>query len=401
MNGMNSTLDRFSKLLEKDGTWCTVLADAGTGTGDSLEAADVRPGQIRDALLAAGAANADAKAVEKAIQPMEGVPNPVARFVLVHDGRVEVDEVLAGERVDSPYVKVGVVPDLLPLLRHADSDIPVVTASVDRTGADVKLAYARRAITGGPESSHSVQGSTENLKKVPGGGWSQGRFQHRTEEIWRKNAEDVAAEIDRLVQTERPAIVAIGGDIRARDLVLHQLSENARAIATTVDSHTRAGGAHPEVMDAAVQKLLAENQAYSQRRLLEQLEEEKGHNNGKAATGIGAVVHALQQAQVQTLVLSTELTADPGTGNTATDADSHPAKEMLVLGSSPWIATVEEETRGAQILGKAAAAPALIRAAVLTDADVEILPKAAIPGGAIVAALLRWPVGPAVPGEGQ
>ncbi|WP_458112296.1 hypothetical protein M1D88_18960 [Arthrobacter sp. R1-13] len=397
---MNSTLERFSKLLEKDGTWCTVLADAGTGTVDSLEAADVRPGQIRDALLAAGAAKADAQAVEQAIQPLEGVQNPVARFLLVHDGRVEVDEVLAGERVDSPYVKVGVAPDLLPLLRHADSDIPVVTASVDRSGADIKLAYARRAITGGSESSHSVQGSTENLKKVPGGGWSQGQFQHRTEEIWRKNAEDVAAEINRLVQAERPAIVAIGGDIRARDLVLHQLSENARAIATTVDSHTRAGGAHPEVMDAAVEKLLAENQAYSQRRLLEQLEEEKGHSNGKAATGIGAVVHALQQAQVQTLVLSTELTSDPGGGNTATDPDSNPAREMLVLGSSPWVATVEEETLGAQILGKASAAAALIRAAVLTDADVEILPKAAIPGGAVVAALLRWPVGPPVPGEG-
>lgn len=397
---MNSTLERFSKLLEKDGTWCTVLADAGTGTVDSLEAADVRPGQIRDALLAAGAAKADAQAVERAVQPLEGVPNPVARFLLVHDGRVEVDEVLAGERVDSPYVKVGVVPDLLPLLRHADSDIPVVTASVDRSGADIKLAYARRAITGGPESSRSVQGSTENLKKVPGGGWSQGQFQHRTEEIWRKNAEDVAAEIDRLVQAERPAVVAIGGDVRARDLVLHQLSENARAIATTVDSHTRAGGAHPEVMDTAVEKLLAENQAYSQRRLLEQLEEEKGHNNGKAAFGVGSVVHALQQAQVQTLVLSTELTADPGAGNTAIDPDSHPAREMLVLGSSPWVATVEEETLGAQIVGKAAAAAALIRAAVLTDADVEILPKAAIPGGAVVAALLRWPVGPPVPGEG-
>lgn len=393
---MGVALSKYSKLFEGNGTWCTVLTDAGTGTVNSLEAADLRPERIRDELLAAGASKADAHAVEQAVKPLEGVPNPVARFLVAHDGRVELDEVLAGERVDSPYVNVGVIPDLLPLIRHTDLDIAAVTASVDRTGADITLSYARRA--GGEAFSATTEGSTENIKKVPVGGWAQGRFQHRTEEIWRRNTEEVAAEINRLVEQERPVAVVIGGDIRARDLVLDQLSKRSRSIATTVDIHTRAGGADPEVMNTAAEKALAEAQARSQQQLLEKLAEEKGQNSAGAAFGVGSVVHALQQAQVQSLVLSDQLTADPGAGNTATDPESHPARTMLVLGASPWIATVPEEAVGAEVLGEAPAAAALIRAAVLTDAEVELVPAAAIPGGAPAAALLRWETGPAVPG---
>jgi len=203
-----------------------------------------------------------------------------------------------------------------------------------------------------------VQGSTENLKKVPGGGWSQGQYQHRTEEVWRKNAEEAAAEIDKLVLAKHPAAIAIGGDERARNLVLSQLSETSRAIAATVDSHTR-----------------------------------------KAAFGLTGVVHGLQQAQVDTLVLSQALTADPGAENTPTDPDSQPSRELLVLGASPWIAVAEDETLTAGILGKAPAAAALIRAAVLTDAHLEFVPDTAIPGGTDAAALLRWTPGPDMPGE--
>lgn len=395
---MQNDLAGYAELYGKGGSWCTILADVGTGTVDSLEALDVRPGQIRDALLASGASKDDAAAAEEALRPAEGTGNPAARFLLIRQGLVELDRVLPGERVDSPYVAVGVIPDLLPLIRHGAMELPVVTASVDRSGADIALSYARRT-TEGEEMAISTQGSTENLKKVPGGGWSQGQYQHRTEEVWRKNAEEAAAEIDRLVLAKRPAAIAIGGDERARNLVLSQLSEGSQAIAATVDSHTRAGGADPEVMNTAVEKLLAESQARGQHQLLERLEEEKGHHGRKAAFGLAAVVHALQQAQVDTLVLSQALTADSGADNTATDPDSQHARELLVLDASPWIAVAEDEALTAGILGKTPAAAALIRAAVLTDAHLEFVPDSAIPGGSDAAALLRWTPGPDVPGE--
>ncbi|MBT2523283.1 Vms1/Ankzf1 family peptidyl-tRNA hydrolase [Arthrobacter sp. ISL-28] len=380
-------LTGYSGLYGKEGPWCTVLADVGTGTVDSLEALDVRPGQIRDALLASGASKDDAAAAEDALRPAEGTGNPAARFLLIRQGRVELDRVLPGQRVDSPHVAVGVIPDLLPLTRHGAMELPVVTASVDRSGADIALSYARRTVEG------------DDMAEVPGGGWSQGQYQHRTEEVWRKNAEEAAAQIDKLVLAKHPAAIAIGGDERARNLVLSQLSEASQAIAATVDSHTRAGGADPEVMNTVVEKMLAESQAHGQHRLLERLEEEKGHHGRKAAFGLTAVVHALQQAQVDTLVLSQALTADPGAENTATDPDRQPSRELLVLDASPWIAVAEDEALTAGILGKAPAAAALIRAAVLTHAHLEFVPDTAIPSGSDAAVLLRWTPGPDMPGE--
>jgi hypothetical protein len=393
---MNGPLEKYAPLFGKTGTWCTVLADAGTGTVVSQESVDVRPAQVADALRAAGAEDADARAAEEALRPEEGLPSPVARLLLVRNGTVELDRVLPGERVENPYISVGVIPDLLPLVRHEGSDLPVITANVDRSGADIVLSYARPGMEGRQATEeHTTEGSTENLKKVPGGGWAQGKYQHRTEEIWRQNADEVAGEIDRLVEARRPALVAIGGDQRARDLVFSQLSDHSRAIAATVDSHTRAAGADPEVMTAAVERLLAEKQAHAQHQLLERLEQEKDHPNPRAVFGIGAVVRALQQAQVETLVLSDQLAPDPGAGNTATDQGGRQTRELVVLDEAPWIAAAEDEVAGARVLGRAAAAAALLRAAVLTDATVELLPAAAIPGGAEAAGVLRWGAGQA------
>lgn len=395
---MQTVLEKYSRLFSQDGTWCTVLADAGTGTVDSLEATDIRPGQVRDRMLDAGAPAADARAVEQALQPLEGFPNPVARFVLVHNGQVVADEVLPGQRVDSPYVQVGEVPDLLPLIRYEADDLPVVMVSADRTGADISLQFSRRGGTAGePEIQLTTQGSTENIHKVPGGGWAQRKYQQRTEDIWRKNADEVAAEIDRLVEAERPALVAIGGDQRARQFVMDQLSERSRSIASFVETHTRAGGADPGILQSSVEKLLAEKLAHEQRAMLDRLAQEKGREQPAAAFGLADVVHALQQAQVETLLLSETLATDNTAGHTATEsgpATTGAAASMVVLDASPWIALEEAEALGANVLGKAPVANALVRAAALTDAKVELLPSGALPKGTQAAALLRWSQGP-------
>ena len=73
-------------------------------------------------------------------------------------------------------------------------------------------------------------------------------------------------------------------------------------------------------------------------------------------------------------------------------------RTVLALNAEPWLATSEEESLGAEVLGKVPAAAALLRAAALTDARVELVPSAALPDGVEIAALLRWPTGPEVPG---
>lgn len=96
-----SSLKAYADLYRLPGPWCTAYVDAGTGTVDSLEAGDVRAGNTRAQLEAQGATSADIDAMEQALTPATGMPSPVSRFVLVHGGKAELNEVLPG-RVPLP-----------------------------------------------------------------------------------------------------------------------------------------------------------------------------------------------------------------------------------------------------------------------------------------------------------
>jgi hypothetical protein len=94
------------------------------------------------------------------------------------------------------------------------------------------------------------------------------------------------------------------------------------------------------------------------------------------------VLHALQQAQVEVLIMNDGALAE---------------RRLLALGAEPWVASAGEQALGAQELGRVPAPAALLRAAALTDASVLLVPGGVLPQGTDVAALLRWPTGPAAP----
>jgi hypothetical protein len=369
----------YAGLFKKDGPWITVYVDASTGTVDTLRAAEVLPDRVREALDQQGASDADLAAVEEAVVPATGLPAPVSRFVLVRAGNIELNEVLPGPLQGPQVVEVGLIPNLVPLLRHRGDDFPYVVAEVGRDGGEIRLQHARRD---GVVEERAVEGERENLKKVPTGGWSQGRYQHHTEEIWRRNADEIAAEIDRVVRAAKARLLIIAGDIRARELVLDQLAEASRSIASTVDSHTRTGGADREALRTEIAKRVAEVWARQQEAILERLATLQGQQHVEAAAGLGEVVNALQQAQVGTLLLEETALQD---------------HKVQALTEEPWVATAGEQPVTGQVLGKLAAPPALVRAAALTDARVLFVPPGVLPGGKEVAAVLRWPTGPDVP----
>lgn len=376
---MTGSLKEYAELYRLGGPWCTAYVDAGTGTVDTLEAADVRPGNIRAALEAAGASPADLDAMEQALQPEAGVPSPVSRFVLVHQGKAELNEVLPGDRVGAERISVDPIPDLLPLVKHRPEEFPYVVAEVSREHGEIRLHYAG---AGAPASTQEVQGESEHVSKFQGGGWAHLRFQHHTEDVWRRNADQVAEEIDRVVSSSGARLVILAGDIHARRLVQEQLSKASQALVSVIDSHTHTGGADSALLADQVNQRVAEQWATEQQEIMERLAMQEGQANPESATGVGAVVHALQQAQVEVLIL---------------DEATLSQRTLLALDAEPWIATAEEESLGANVLGKVPAPAALLRAAALTDARVLLVPGPVLPDGVDVAALLRWPTGPAVP----
>jgi hypothetical protein len=363
------------------GPWCTAYVDAGTGTVDTLEAADARPGNVRAALEAQGASAADIEAMEQAVQPEAGVPAPVSRFVLVHQGKVELNEVLPGDRVVPERISVDPVPDLLPLLKHRPEEFPYVVAEVSRDHGEIRLHYAGG---GAPATTQEVQGETEHIKKFQGGGWAHLRFQHHTEDVWRRNADQVAEEIDRVVSNSGARLIVLAGDIHARRLVQEQLSKASQSLVSMIDSHTHTAGADEALLTDQVNERVAEQWAAEQQDVMDRLAMQEGQPNPESATGIGSVVHALQQAQVEVLILGDAALSE---------------RTLLALDAEPWVAAAEEESLGANVLGSIPAPAALLRAAALTDARVLLVPGPVLPEGVDVAALLRWPTGPAVPGS--
>jgi hypothetical protein len=346
---------------------------------DTLEAGDVRPGNVRATLEAQGASAADLDALEQALQPEAGIPSPASRFVLARQGQIEINEVLPGGLVLPERISVDPVPDLLPLVKHRPEEFPYIVAEVSREHGEIRLHYAGE---GAPASTEEVQGETQHIKKFQGGGWAHLRFQHHTEDVWRRNADQVAEEIDRVVGSSGARLVVLAGDIHARRLVQEQLSKATQALVSMIDSHTHTAGADESLLEDQVNQRVAEQWATEQQDIMDRLAMQEGQANPESATGIGAVVHALQQAQVEVLILDDRALSE---------------RTLLALDAEPWVATAEEESLGADVLGKVPAPAALLRAAALTDARVVLVPGGVLPQRTDVAALLRWSTGPTVP----
>lgn len=354
---------------------------------DSLRSDDVLPRNVADCMAAEGAPRKDIDAAAAILSSTaKGLPAPLSRFVLIHDGKAVIDEFLPGGMVMPPLTAVALVPDLSPLVRHCPEDFAYVIAEVGHGGGEVYLRHAdgdaSRPTVGDPESH--IDGDLEHSRKVLGGGWSHRRFQQHAEKVWKANAGEVAAEIDRVAREHRAQLVVVAGDIRARQLVADQVSEETRRKLRIIDSNTRAAGADEKAFALQMQELVVRVLAERQRTLLETLAQHEGQATRTTAVGTGQVVTALQQGQVDTLLL---------------ESPSLDGQTLLALDGAPWIALSDADTAGAGIIGKVPALAGMLRAAALTDAKVSLYPSGALDTRSI-AALLRWPTEPEAPSPG-
>lgn len=381
---MTHVLKDHAQLFELPGPWTTIYVEGSTGTVDGLANDDILPRSIAQKLQDAGAPEEDVTAAMTAFgMTAKGLPDPVTRYVLVNNGEVVINEFLPGGLVGLAVTVTGPVPDLTPLVRHAPEDFAYIVAEVGHHGGEVYLRYANgdeaHPRAGGPDAV--IEGDTDHTRKLPGGGWGHRRMQGHAEKVWKMNAGEVASEIDRISAEHRAQLIILAGDIRARQLVADEVSPESRAKLAVIDANSRAAGAEEEPFLEEVQLLVARTMADRQHALLESLSEKEGQGTRTSAVGRGPVIAALQQAQVESLLLESTAWED---------------ETLLALDSAPWVATSEAETAGAGVLGEVPAVAALLRAAALTDAQVTMYPSGALEGKPI-AALLRWPTGPAVP----
>jgi len=390
MSTMTRTISAsLPELLRSPGMWTQVYIDESVDTGDPPQVFTTRRQSVIDRLRRDGAPEADLEVVLDILAAVPSVPSPMCRYLLVKDGVAVVDEVIPGVPLEPEVVSYGPVPDIVPLLKHEPPDLSYLVVETSRDGGEVRLY---RAGTSESLAEDEVQSDSEHLHKLPGGGWRHDHQQNHVEEVWRQTQSELAARIDEIVREQRPALLVVAGDIRARQILENELSAASRAILSVEPTNTRADGSNPEALDDHVTREIERILAEQKTSALDLLEIHRGRGDNTVELSTGAIVRALASAQVDTLILDTDRLRD---------------REFLALDDMPWIATAPEEALGAGVLGSVPAANAMVRAALLTDASVLFVDSVSVPDGedlvelpeeAASAALLRWRTGPPVPG---
>lgn len=377
-NATNELHRTLGQRLERGGTWAWAYVDASGNVEDPRRQAALKVRGVEESLRASGSDTAAVDVIAGELEDTPGVPSPVARYVLVHDGELVLSEVLPGPMQAAESVGTGAVPDLVPLVAHRPIALPFLVVQVGKDGGGYRAFKLGHPATA--DDQERVDGETFDQHKVKGGfgDWKQPRWQSRTEEVWRQNTAEVAAAIDRAVARLTPALIVVAGDSQARPMLLDKLSAEARKLVSEVPG----GGFDETVLGDLTRVALARVIATHRHDLEDLLRTHVGRGDNQAVTGLGPVVEALQQAQGATIALDAVAIGD---------------RTLLALGAAPWIATAPEQAAGVPVIGPVPAVCALVRAAVLTDAELVLVNAASLPGGASAAALLRWPVGPTVP----
>lgn len=386
MTSTNATSELHAILgqrLEGGGTWAWAYADVSGNVEDPRRQAALRLRGIEEALRAQGASDDVVALVAEEFEQEPGVRSPVTRYVLVHDGDLVLSEVLPGHLHGTGSVGVGAVPDLVPLVAHRPVDLPFLVVHAGKEGGAFRTYRLGHAPVDAAGAEQQVQGRNDTLHYAKAGtGWKQPHWQQHTEEIWKQNSSEVAAAVDGAVRTLRPGLVVVSGDVTARELLVRGLSAETRAVTSVFPGDPRADTASEQAFVEHVETALARVVASRRHDLEDLLRTHVGRGDNLAVTGLGAVVGALQQAQGSVVAL---------------DAVAIGERTLLALAGAPWVATAPEQAAGTPVVGAVPAVCALVRAAVLTDAELVLVNAASLPGGVAAAALLRWPVGPAVP----
>lgn len=366
-------------LLGRPAPFTTVYLDATRD--DATGAADVqaRWKSLRRQLERDGAPAAVLDELDDLLRRPTGVPGPHGRVVVADAEGVVLDRVLTEPPAQSSAT-CGPVPVLLPAARAADESTSYLLVEVDRQGADLTWSdgTGRRAV-----DEEGVEGDHDVLHKVREGGLSHRRMQARVEDSWERNAETVAAELDKQVVERRPELVLLTGDVRAVALVKDAVGQAVRDLLVEVPGGSRAEGVNRAAFDERVAQVLAEHCARRREQVLDRLREGLGRGE-EAVTSLSDVVAVLQRGQVAELVL----------GEPAPGASWAPDEHEVWVGDGPLeLATSREDLDAIGATGeprRMPAAVALVRAAVGQDAGLTFAPDGSVELADGVGAVLRW-----------
>ena len=366
-------------LLGRPSPFTTVYLDATRiGANADAEAVD-RWRAVRRTLERDGAPAGVLDRIGEVVSVPTGVRTPHGRVVVADANDVVIDRVLSEPPAQS-YAVVGPAPALLPAVRAADETVDYLLVEVDRNGADLTwMTGGAGRVEGGPETE-TVDGGHDDVHKTRESGLAR-RGQTRAEDSWERNAEAVAAVLDKRVSERSPDLVLVTGDVRAIALLREAVGQQARELLVDVPGGGRGDGLHQASFEAHVDEALT---AFRRRRceaVLDRFREAQGRGDG-AVTALEDVIDVLRRGQVAELVLHVDALT------------SGLAERTLWVGPEPLqVATSQDDLAAIGVVDGAAemdANVALVRAALGQDAGLTFAEDGAVDLVDGIGAVLRW-----------
>ena len=367
-------------LLGRPAPFITVCLDATRADAAGEAAAVDRWRALRRDLVHAGAPDELLDEIGDAVARPTHLREPHGRVIVADAEGVRVDRVLAEAPVRSWAVR-GPAPALLPVVRAACQSTRSLLVVVDRQGADLTFADET-----GPHPTRQVEvveGGHDVVHKGNEGGLSDRRTHARAEDSWERNAQVVAAEVDKVVAEKRPELLLVAGDVRATALLREAVGQRARALWVEVSGGSRSDGVKQTAFAAQLRGALASHRAARTGAVLAQFREEQGRGAG-AVTELSDVVAVLRRGQARELVLHESVAG----------ASSPLAGRMAWVGPDPLqLALTRGELEAIGVTEGAREIPAdiaLVRAAVGQDAGLTFATDGAVDLVDGVGVLLRW-----------
>ena len=359
-------LEFLRPLYAGEGNCASIYLDASPTADDTAELLALRWRAARDQLAGQGADTATLDALDQVvIGPARQEPG-LAAFA-------RSGEVLFTARLPHPprreISRYARLPHLMPLLAQYPPQATQLRVEADRAGGEIMAVRAADDIT-----KERIEGIGWPVHKTSVGGWSQARYQRSAEEAWEENAKQLAAAVTAEARRAGAELIVIGGDIRARSLLLEHLGTPLRDRAVIVDREVPVdSGLLAEAADQAVR---ARTEQESRRRL----ESFRGQlTHGTATEGLAETMAALRDGQA-----SDVLVADDPTSTATAWIGPDPAD----LAASE----AELRERGIGQLATDRADAAIVRAIACTGAELWFVPEDERPPRAGIGALLRYTV---------
>ena len=293
-------LDSLKPLIHHDGPLTTVCLDATRGdeAGGDREVRS-RWNGMRRTLEHLGSPPQTLDALQEAVLRPTHVPGPHGRYLVASGDRILFDRVLPQPPIRDEAFHDG-VPSLAPAAMAADDSVRYLLVEINRLGADL--------VWSGPEADDAttvvdhVEGGHDVVHKFGGGGWAHRRFQMRVQDSWERNADAVAAEVDKLVAEQRPELLLVTGDVRAVALLREDLGQQASEILVEVPGGSRADGVKEDAFAQNLHDVLEAFRARRREAVVARLREALGRGDG-GVTSLADLVEVLRKGQVDEVVI--------------------------------------------------------------------------------------------------